>query len=70
MSTLRRLRTDKRLSAKDLAKASGVSLAQIYCLENGKTKQPQLQTLIRLADVLDCNPSDLDPIVQASGGAA
>lgn len=61
MSELRRLRVNARLSITQLSDRSGVSPKQIRNIEDGTTKKPQVETLSRLADVLEVQPTDIDP---------
>jgi transcriptional regulator with XRE-family HTH domain len=61
MSALRRIRVDQRLSIARLAELSGVSPEQIRNIERGDVQNPRPVTLGKLADVLGCSPSTLDP---------
>lgn len=69
MSELRRIRVDKRMSIPELAEASGVSPEQIREIEAGRTLNPRPKTLGKLADVLDVQPSELDPILTERSAA-
>jgi transcriptional regulator with XRE-family HTH domain len=55
---LRELRTAAGLTQRELAKRSGTSSAAISNFEAGNNA-PSLGTLVRLADALECNTSDL-----------
>jgi transcriptional regulator with XRE-family HTH domain len=46
---------DLGLSLVELAKRTGISLAQIYNIETGRTKNPQAKTRQRLAQILTGN---------------
>lgn len=61
MSELRRLRVNARMSINKLAEQSGVSAKQIRNIEDGTTKNPQVETLSRLADALEVQPTEIDP---------
>lgn len=49
----------EELSMSDLAEAVGVSTATLYRLREGKTLQPDLRILARIAAFLGCNVRDL-----------
>lgn len=55
---LQEIRWKKDYSIDQLAKASGVSNAQISRIENGLT-MPTIETLCRLAKALNCDVTDL-----------
>lgn len=61
MSALRRIRVDKQISITELALRSHISPEQIRNIENGRAHNPRVDTLVKLADVLDVNPSEIDP---------
>lgn len=63
MSALRRIRIDKHLSIMDLAAQSEVSPEQIRNIENGRALNPRVETLAKLAAILEVEPSELDPIL-------
>lgn len=50
---LKQLREDKNLTLKELAEKSGVGPSTISDIENGKAKNPRIDTLINLANALD-----------------
>jgi transcriptional regulator with XRE-family HTH domain len=56
---LRQLRQERGLSVRRLAEASGVNLANVSRLENGETTKPEPRTLIRLAEALQVDASEL-----------
>lgn len=51
---LARLMTSRSMSQADLARAAELSSAQVACLVNGKTKDPRLSTVVKIAHALDC----------------
>lgn len=55
---LQKIRWEKDYSIGQLAKASGVSTAQISRIENGLT-MPTIETLCRLAKALGCDVCEL-----------
>lgn len=59
---LTRLMDRRGMSQADLARATQLSTAQIACLANGKTKDPRLSTVVKIARALDC---PLDALVGA-----
>jgi transcriptional regulator with XRE-family HTH domain len=69
MLLIRKLRDEKKISGADLAKASGLSLTQLYNIERG-TSSPKTTTLeaialaldVPLASLIDNNQKDLLPI--------
>ena len=61
MSELRRIRIDRRLSIVQLAERSEVSPEQIRNIENGRARNPRVETLDKLARVLGVLPSAIDP---------
>jgi transcriptional regulator with XRE-family HTH domain len=63
VSALRKKRVDARLSVADLADRSGISRQTIASLESGRTEDPQTDTLVKLADALGCQPSEIDPVL-------
>lgn len=63
MSALRQIRVDKHLSTADLAAAAGISVEQIRNIEQGRTRNPRVETLSRLAEVLGVSPSAIDPML-------
>jgi transcriptional regulator with XRE-family HTH domain len=57
--TLKRLRTQAGLTQQELANRSGLSMAQIMALEQGKRANPRLDTLRKLAAGLGCTVGEL-----------
>lgn len=57
--TLKRLRTQAALTQQDLANRSGLSMAQIMAMEQGKRDNPRLDTLRKLAAGLGCTVGEL-----------
>ena len=55
---LRLLRTQQGLYQKDLAAELGVSREIISYWESGK-KKPNIDTILKLCDILDTNPNEL-----------
>jgi len=55
---LRQYRIRQRLTQRELCRLAGVALATVRCIEQGKSN-PQMSTLIRLSEVLHCQPDDL-----------
>lgn len=70
MSALRRKRVDARLSVVELAEKAKVSRQTISALESGRVEDPNTETLIKLADALGCEPSEIDPVLNAAERAA
>ena len=58
MLELRKLRLEKGLTQAELAKKAGVSEISIRKYEDG-SRNPKIQTLIKLADVLQVSLSEL-----------
>lgn len=57
--TLDALLTERRLKAKEVAAAIGVSETHLSLFRSGKVKGVRFETLAKLCDVLDCKPGDL-----------
>lgn len=72
MSALRRIRLDRDepLTIAQLAELAGVSEDQIGSIENGKTRNPRVDTLRRLAGALGVKPSEIDPVLTGRREAA
>lgn len=49
----------RKMSVTDLAEKVGITIANMSILKNGKAKALKISTLIKLCDVLDCQPGDL-----------
>jgi transcriptional regulator with XRE-family HTH domain len=57
--TMKRLRNRAGLTQQELATNSGLSIAQIVALEQGKRDNPRLDTLRKLAAGLGCTVAEL-----------
>jgi XRE family transcriptional regulator, regulator of sulfur utilization len=70
--TLARLRSTARLSREELARRAGVSVDLVHSLEQGRTANPTLRTLLRLADALGVTVGELieDAGECSNGGTA
>ena len=55
---LRQYRIRQRLTQRDLSRLAGLALATVRCIEQGRAN-PRMSTLIRLSDILHCQPDDL-----------
>jgi len=49
----------RKMKAKDLAAAIGITEANLSLLKSGKVKGVRFETLARLCEALDCKPADL-----------
>ncbi|OCN04487.1 transcriptional regulator [Erysipelotrichaceae bacterium MTC7] len=49
----------RKMSVTELSKQVGINMANISILKNGKAKAIKVQTLLKLCEVLDCQPGDL-----------
>jgi putative transcriptional regulator len=49
----------RKMKAKDLAAAIGITEANLSLLKSGKVKGVRFETLAKLCEVLDCKPGDL-----------
>ena len=58
---LRRLRNERYLSQRELARAAGLSPATIFKLENDLA-EPHPSTIRKLAQALNVAPSELAPV--------
>lgn len=62
MRRLRRIREQKALSLRQLEQLSGVDYSTISKIETGESRSPKLETIVRLAQALGVNLSELiDP---------
>ena len=52
-------RIKKGLNQKELAEIAGVSRHQIVSLENGRSKNPNLETIKKISKALDVSPLEL-----------
>ncbi len=57
LKTFRSLRLQKGLSQEELAALAGLDRSYISLIERGK-KSPTVNTLLRIADALDCKLND------------
>lgn len=55
----------RKMRAKDLAAAIGITEANLSLLKSGKVKGVRFETLARLCEVLDCKPGDLLDVTEA-----
>lgn len=70
MSALRRIRVNAGLSPDELSERAGVSAEQIRNIESGRARNPRVGTLTKLAQVLDVQPSEIDPMLGSEPKAA
>lgn len=49
----------RKMSVTELADRVGITIANMSILKNGKAKALKVSTLIKLCDVLDCQPGDI-----------
>ena len=68
VSSIRRIRKEKKLSQLELSVRAGMSQSFIANLELGK-KEPSVMTLIRIADALEASPRDFFPESSSSNTA-
>jgi transcriptional regulator with XRE-family HTH domain len=57
---LKKLRTDRKMSTRELADIAEIAHSQIWVLETGKGN-PSLTTLLSIAEALEVSLQDLDP---------
>lgn len=55
---LKRIRTAKGVTARELAQACGISASAISMIENGK-RDPSYEVLLKLSEALDCSVADI-----------
>ncbi len=55
----------RKMKAKDLAVAIGITEANLSLLKSGKVKGVRFETLARLCEALDCKPGDLLDVAEA-----
>lgn len=58
-ANLKRAMADRKMTQADLARATGLSTAQVASLVNGKTKDPRLSTVTKIAAALNCSSAEL-----------
>ncbi|MEV4049621.1 tetratricopeptide repeat protein [Amycolatopsis sp. NPDC049688] len=68
-SVVRRLRLRAGLTQEGLAERSGVSVRTIRGIETGNRRNPQLASLVQLADALELSADDRDDLLVALGAA-
>lgn len=56
---LKRAMADRGMTQADLARATGLSTAQVASLVNAKTKDPRLSTVMKIAAALNCSSAEL-----------
>ncbi len=56
---LRRLRENRFISQRDLAKLAGVSPTTIMQLETGQNSNPRLSTIRKIGEALGVDPNEL-----------
>ena len=49
----------RKMTVTQLAEQVGITMANMSILKNGKAKALKMSTLIKLCQVLDCQPCDL-----------
>ena len=49
----------RKMSVTELAEKVGITLANMFILKTGKVKAIKLSTLVKLCEVLDCQPGDI-----------
>lgn len=57
--TLDRMLTERRMKAKDLARAIGMSETQLSLFRSGKVRGIRFSSLAAICAVLECRPGDL-----------
>lgn len=60
---IRRLRKKKRMTQELLSGLAGIARSHLSMIENG-TKQPNFETLWRIATALDMKPSELVTLIE------
>ena len=49
----------RKMSVTQLSEGVGITLSNISILKNGKAKAIRFETLAKICEVLDCQPSDI-----------
>lgn len=49
----------RKMSVSELAEKVGITLSNMSILKTGKAKAIRISTLVKLCEVLDCQPGDL-----------
>ncbi len=60
----------RKMKAKDLAAAIGITEANLSLLKSGKVKGVRFETLAKLCEALDCKPGDLLDFGECASGPA
>jgi putative transcriptional regulator len=73
--TLDAVLADRRMKAKDLARAMGISETQLSLFRSGKVRGIRFSTIAAMCAVLECRPADLldydhDPADLSAGEGA
>ncbi|MDP4146096.1 MAG: helix-turn-helix transcriptional regulator [Bacillota bacterium] len=55
---IREIRKSKKISINTLSKTTGISLGYLSDLENNKSKNPSIEKLTKIANVLNCDVKD------------
>ena len=58
----------RKMTVTQLAEQVGITMANMSILKNGKAKALKMSTLIKLCQVLDCQPGDLLEYVREAPG--
>jgi transcriptional regulator with XRE-family HTH domain len=64
--TIRRLRKEKKLSQDVLSGLAGIARTHLTMIENG-SKQPNFETIWKIALALDLHPSELVSLIEKEG---
>lgn len=57
--TLDKVLADRGMTARELVQAVGITEANMSLLRTGKVKGVRFQTLEKICEVLECQPSDI-----------
>ena len=66
-----RIRKERKLSQEGVARRSGLATVTISKLEEGKSSDPRISTVLKLAKALGCSVETFfseDPMVRRNGG--
>jgi putative transcriptional regulator len=66
--TLDEVLTRKKLKARDVARAVGVSETHLSLFRSGKVKGVRFETLAKLCSVLGCSPGDILKVEEEAPG--
>ena len=64
--TIRRLRKEKKISQDVLSGLAGIARTHLTMIENG-SKQPNFETIWKIALALDLHPSELVSLIEKEG---